>query len=182
MSADLNFLLEYQWHFLWGQPWRDTPPDVDRMFPCNVPVPWLKAGRKCRSPTPSPSYSPSVFMPELGPGAWKPNIASNAPQDNETVLIIARNRQSDAVHWLNEQPYRYVIMEKGLPAGTPNNLPENKGGDAASYMQFILEHWDRLPARMLFMHGHRHSWHNGVGHSSDLDCVGSDSDVTSDFM
>lgn len=114
------------------------------------------------SPSPSPSESssvspsPSVFLPELGPGPWQPS------PDNETVLIIARNRLKESMHWLNEQPYRYVVMEKGLPEGTPNNLPLNRGLDSASYLQFILEHWTHLPARMIFLHGHRESEHSGV--------------------
>ena len=113
------------------------------------------------SRSPTPSATPVPFDLAKGPGPWVPDTLSGVPS-NETVLIIARNRAKDAMHWLNDQPYRYVVMEKGLPDGTPNNLRENRGGDAASYTQFIVEHWEHLPARMMFMHGHGKSNHNGV--------------------
>lgn len=160
IQPHLDALLDIQWHFLFGQPWTDSPPHEDRLYPCRFPLPAF-AGGECRSATPSPSVSPSVFLPGLGPGAWQPDPSVSVP-DNDTVVVIARNRRKDTLHWLNAQPYRYVVMEKGLPEGTPNSLPTWRGGDAASYMQFILEHWDHLPARMLFMHGHSDSWHNGV--------------------
>lgn len=166
ISQHMSILLDYQWHYLWGQQWPDSPPDKEVLYPCRSPwrdEAFLKQGRKCRSPTPSPSASPSVFLPEQGPGAWQPVPSSSHPNpDNETVLVIARNRLKDSLHWLNEQPYRYVVMEKGLPEGTPNNLPLNRGLDSASYVQFILEHWERLPARMIFLHGHVQSEISGV--------------------
>ncbi len=38
---------------------------------------------------------------------------------NETVVVAVRHEE--AVNWLNEQPYRFAIMTKGLPEGTRNN-------------------------------------------------------------
>ena len=64
--------------------------------------------------------------------------------------------------WVKQQPYDYAIMTKGDPAGGMHNLEVNWGLDAASYLQFILLHWDHLPERMAFMHGHQSSWHTWV--------------------
>ena len=29
------------------------------------------------------------------------------------------------------------------------------------YIQYIVEHYDRLPANIVFMHAHRSAWHRG---------------------
>lgn len=36
---------------------------------------------------------------------------------------------------------------------------KNWGREASSYLQFIIEHYDDLPPRMIFVHGHNSSWH-----------------------
>ena len=38
-------------------------------------------------------------------------------------------------------------------------VPVNKGNEAMAYLSFIIDHYDDLPDRMLFLHGHYKSWH-----------------------
>ncbi|KAL4444199.1 hypothetical protein ABPG75_011936 [Micractinium tetrahymenae] len=38
-----------------------------------------------------------------------------------------------------------------------------RGKEARSYIAAILEHWDRLPDAVAFMHAHGDSWHNYLG-------------------
>jgi hypothetical protein len=64
--------------------------------------------------------------------------------------------------WLQKQPFPYVIMTKGKPAGTPHNTPLQQGREAISYLQFIIDYYDTLPPRMIFVHGHQSSWHQQV--------------------
>ena len=93
---------------------------------------------------------------------WVPDL-QHQPSYGDLVVILATTPGRDVdFSWLSEQPYDYVIMTKAQPAGTPNNLPENRGYDAPSYMQFIVEHYDHLPERMVFAHGHRAGWHYPV--------------------
>jgi hypothetical protein len=79
-----------------------------------------------------------------------------------TQLIVAANRLVDDLHWLDQQPFPYTVMVKGLPAGTPNNIPVNRGRDSSSHLQFLVENYDDLPPRMIFVHGHNSSWHRRV--------------------
>lgn len=74
-----------------------------------------------------------------------------------TVLVVAAH--NEGLDWLEFQPFKPVVMVKGRPAGTPNNLPVNWGREPSSYLQFIIEHYDDLPPRMIFVHGHNVSWH-----------------------
>lgn len=74
-----------------------------------------------------------------------------------TILVVAAH--DEPLDWLSLQPYQPIVMVKGRPEGTPNNLVKNYGREAASYLQFIIEHYDNLPPRMIFVHGHNSSWH-----------------------
>jgi len=115
------------------------------------------------TPTPSPdSYSvtptpsPSFFDARLSPRHWqKPTTGPS----NDTVLIVVAMSSTSGLNWLQQQPFPFVVMTKGAPAGTPNNLEINRGREVPSYAQFIVEHYDNLPKKMVFAHGHETSWH-----------------------
>jgi hypothetical protein len=98
----------------------------------------------------APSGAGAVVAPPLTWGPEDDPIAS-------TILVVAAH--DDDLEWLKLQPFQPVVMVKGRPEGTPNNIPMNWGREASSYLQFILEHYDNLPPRMVFMHGHNTSWH-----------------------
>lgn len=78
---------------------------------------------------------------------------------DEAVLVIAHNlaNPEESVAWVRSQPYPYIIMQQGqrgpnrvAKAERLNSLRSDHGGAAASYLQFILEHYDNLPAVMIF--------------------------------
>ena len=96
------------------------------------------------------------------PQPWEPDLAHQPSMDDLVVVVAANPRGTDDLSWLKQQPYDYAIMTKGDPAGGIHNLKETWGLDASSYFQFILTHWDHLPERIAFLHGHRHSWHSWV--------------------
>ena len=106
---------------------------------------------------------PGVFKarPDRPPRLWYPDLAQQ-PSRDDLVLVLAGSVKDADYSWLDLQPYDYVLMMKELPQGTANNLLRNSGQDVASYAQFILEHYDHLPERMVFTHGHRLSWHTYV--------------------
>lgn len=75
------------------------------------------------------------------------------------MLVVAHDlsNPSESVTWLKAQPLTSVVMQQGqrrLPrAGFADQghwLASNIGGPAASYLQFILEHYDDLPPVMIF--------------------------------
>ncbi|KAJ4215762.1 hypothetical protein NW759_009622 [Fusarium solani] len=43
-----------------------------------------------------------------------------------------------------------------------NGLPQNKGNEAMVYLTYLIDHYEGLPEVMIFMHGHRISWHNNA--------------------
>ena len=53
--------------------------------------------------------------------------------------------------------YPYTVDD---PSPLPElQIPQNKGHEAMVYLTFIITHWDNLPPRVVFVHGHRTSWH-----------------------
>lgn len=41
----------------------------------------------------------------------------------------------------------------------PLHIVPNHGSESMGYLTAILDHWEHLPDLMLFLHGHRQSWH-----------------------
>ncbi len=80
------------------------------------------------------------------------------------MLVVAKFNED--VSWTQRQPYPVALMVKGQPEGTPFNTPHvTHGREGLSYLQFIVDNYDSLPGRMIFLHGHLGSWHLKVGSS-----------------
>jgi hypothetical protein len=77
--------------------------------------------------TPTPSPSPSFFNAFLSSKRWRPSKVSGRPS-NETVLVLAPYKSDfDHLHWLEAQPYPFVLMTKEPNNNDPFNLPRNLG-------------------------------------------------------
>ncbi len=91
--------------------------------------------------------------------SWKPSAADV----NKTVLVLAHFRED--LEWLyTRQPYDFFVISKCCPAlgDTPHTLSINRGTEASVYFKFIVEHYDQLPARLIFLHAHETSHHSLV--------------------
>ncbi len=76
-------------------------------------------------------------------------------QKHVEVVIAHYNENLD---WLmNIQKYKLNIISK---AGYQYEIPPNRGNEASSYLQFIIERYDSLPDYTIFVHGHRSDWHH----------------------
>ena len=49
----------------------------------------------------------------------------------------------------------YQVGDPGASIGAQHATLANKGNEAMAYLQFILDYWERLPAAVVFLHGHR---------------------------
>ncbi len=45
-------------------------------------------------------------------------------------------------------------QELAWPADCPAYAFDTQGREASAYLQFIVDHWEALPATMLFLHAH----------------------------
>lgn len=58
--------------------------------------------------------------------------------------------------YLSDIPH--IVYQVDDPANTKGALHrtvKNKGNEAMAYLQFIVDYYDRLPASIVFLHGHR---------------------------
>lgn len=67
---------------------------------------------------------------------------------NKHVIV---SRYNDNVNWVNKLKDSYTIINKENTA--------NVGNEAWSYIRFIIDNYNNLPDRMLFVHGHENSYH-----------------------
>jgi hypothetical protein len=52
------------------------------------------------------------------------------------------------------------VCDVDNPSSNPEfPIPKNKGHEAMVYLSFIIDHYDNLPERTVFVHGHEKSWH-----------------------
>lgn len=59
--------------------------------------------------------------------------------------------------WTNNLIYPFsIIYRKNIPRETP----PNKGNEASSYLEYIIENYENLPDVSIFVHGHRNDWHH----------------------
>ena len=47
------------------------------------------------------------------------------------------------------------VDDPAATAGAVHKTPANKGNEAMAYLSFIIDYYKRLPASMVFLHGHR---------------------------
>lgn len=58
--------------------------------------------------------------------------------------------------YLSEVPHVvYQVDDWDKTDGAQHRTLVNKGNEAMAYLQFILDYWGRLPASIVFLHGHR---------------------------
>ncbi|OCK73991.1 hypothetical protein K432DRAFT_398445 [Lepidopterella palustris CBS 459.81] len=66
------------------------------------------------------------------------------------------------ISWMGELAekwtlYPYIVDDPSPPQSL--QIPQNKGHEAMVYLTFIINNWENLPPRAVFVHGHRSSWH-----------------------
>jgi hypothetical protein len=83
----------------------------------------------------------------------RPICYDAAVSTNCSAIIVATNTGEPG--WVNE--YFPHIPHYAVPA--ENNL----GNEASSYSKWIIDNYDKLPPSMIFVHGHRTSWHTTPG-------------------
>ncbi|KAH8882809.1 hypothetical protein GQ53DRAFT_665258 [Thozetella sp. PMI_491] len=91
------------------------------------------------------------------------------------ALVVARI-QKEEVGWLNvtlpfkghgdRDAMKTVAEEWNTFVYTTDDItaeyhtPVNKGHEAMAYLTYIIEHYDKLPDIVVFLHSHRTSWHD----------------------
>ncbi|KAG2392682.1 hypothetical protein C9374_011407 [Naegleria lovaniensis] len=74
--------------------------------------------------------------------------------------IIVVSRFNEDVSWLaiHFPHIKHVVYEK-QDLTAPYHVEKNYGQEASAFLRYIIDHYDKLPNYMAFVHAHRSSWH-----------------------
>uniref|UniRef100_A0A7S0R439 Uncharacterized protein n=1 Tax=Pyramimonas obovata TaxID=1411642 RepID=A0A7S0R439_9CHLO len=61
--------------------------------------------------------------------------------------------------WIKRQPWPAMVFTKEPGKGMHSEPWGNVGQEDVTYFHFITKHYDDLPERMVFLHGHNKAWH-----------------------
>ncbi len=86
-------------------------------------------------------------------------VPENIRNKNITIVIA---HYSENLDWIQNLQYPYIVISKG---GLRKEYFPNKGCEASSYLEYIINNYNNLSTYTLFLHGHRNSWH----HKSNID-------------
>ncbi|KAL1609778.1 hypothetical protein SLS59_001289 [Nothophoma quercina] len=80
---------------------------------------------------------------------------------NYTLKIVVPKTTKEDLAWMQEEiPHAPLVVYEVDNEKAENKVPKNKGREAMVYLSYIIDHYDDLPDTTLFMHAHRHAWHN----------------------
>ncbi|KAF1931757.1 uncharacterized protein M421DRAFT_417514 [Didymella exigua CBS 183.55] len=80
---------------------------------------------------------------------------------NYTFKIVVPKTTKEDLAWMQEEiPHAPLVIYEVDNEKAEHKVPKNKGREAMVYLSYIIDHYDDLPDTTLFMHAHRHAWHN----------------------
>ena len=74
--------------------------------------------------------------------------------------------QAEDTEWVREKlpDWQHAVYKVDNPSSNHMHTLVNKGREALPYLTYLVEHYDSLPATIVFMHAHRDdrfkAWHN----------------------
>ncbi|KAI9656956.1 MAG: hypothetical protein M1831_004504 [Alyxoria varia] len=76
------------------------------------------------------------------------------------ALIVA-SIKSENTSWIHEYfpDWDRKIYINDDP-GANLTIPRQKGRESTTYLTYLIDHWNKLPDYMVFIHGERYQWHN----------------------
>ena len=78
---------------------------------------------------------------------------------NVTVVVAHYNENID---WLKNIKYNVTVISK---IGIPSETGKNRGNEASSYLEYIIQNYNNLSDYTIFIHGHQSDWH----HKTNMD-------------
>ena len=80
---------------------------------------------------------------------------------NYTWSIVIPQTKTEDLGWLKGQiAEAELVVYEVDNENAENKVPKNKGREAMVYLTYMIDHYDALPDTAVFMHAHRHAWHN----------------------
>lgn len=79
----------------------------------------------------------------------------------DSFVVVARHAFDGDWSWVNLLDQPFIVYDKVVEwTGSQAHTAPHYCLEVSSYLRFILDHYDDLPAKIAFIHGHRFSWHH----------------------
>ena len=83
------------------------------------------------------------------------------PWSNYSRTMVIPRMQEDDIAWISKElPGLDVSVHVADDPKASLHPPKNKGHEVMIYLTYLIDHYDRLPDIVLFMHAHRWTHHN----------------------
>ena len=107
-----------------------------------------------------PPLSTSRNKADHRPQTTSTNQSNDGSTPYKKGFIVAAMKGEDT-SWLNKhfpdwRPNVYVMNDPGAKL----TVRENKGRESMAYLTYLIDHYDKLPENMVFLHSLRYQWHN----------------------
>lgn len=73
------------------------------------------------------------------------------------MVRVVLAHYNENLYWIDNLKYRYEIISR---AGIPIEEPPNRGNEASSYLEYIINNYHNLDDITVFIHAHRNHWHH----------------------
>jgi hypothetical protein len=108
-----------------------------------------------------PNNTPSAK--EISKSVYKPGIANPAGEPYTKMIVIARTKEEE-MNWLEENfggdEYIKFVVYTADNVTAEHHPPKNKGHETMIYLSYIIDYYHKLSDVNIFLHAHRHGWHN----------------------
>ncbi|RAL13579.1 DUF3431 domain-containing protein [Aspergillus homomorphus CBS 101889] len=102
-----------------------------------------------------PTRTPYAAKPRFVPGVPK------APGGTYSKILVVPQADGEDTSWIEfELPEWQSAVYAVNDPSAPLHPPKNKGHEVMVYLSYIIEHYDKLPDIIAFMHSHQFAWHN----------------------
>ncbi|KAF1973284.1 hypothetical protein BU23DRAFT_554270 [Bimuria novae-zelandiae CBS 107.79] len=80
---------------------------------------------------------------------------------NYTWAIVIPKTEKEDLRWLQGKiPEAKLVAYEVDNPNAEYKVPKNKGREAMVYLSYMIDHYHDLPDTVVFLHAHRHAWHN----------------------
>lgn len=107
----------------------------------------------------------SSWLPNINIGDSLPKLlqggGSSRGDHNYTRLLVVPKTKNEDISWMDSE--LSLLPRIAYVANDPTaryHPPKNKGNEVMIYLSYIIDHYDDLPDITIFLHAHRHTWHN----------------------
>ncbi|KAA8642280.1 hypothetical protein EYZ11_008875 [Aspergillus tanneri] len=136
--------------------WRRRPQGIVPLSGLGAATTPISYGRwNISRPDERPSRKPYAPRPHYVPGIPK------APGSTYTKMLVVPRTSEEDTTWIELAlpNWQSAVYEVDNPSASLHP-PKNKGHEVMVYLTFIIDHYNKLPDLVAFMHSHQFAWHN----------------------